>query len=156
MNKTWNQLSGGVLLVGVFALSGCANRPPEVTPPHGPAGPAVATTVAADAMLDLPAEGRFSELSFDAARRLLWFVVPGDPRRLMSFDVNTGRSMAYDLPAGLDTSYSDHVRVAPDGAVWLTSAYSVLRVDPATKAVLRKDLPAQFRARRPQQPQASQ
>jgi streptogramin lyase len=73
------------------------------------------------------------ELTFDKSRDALWFAsFAGGTGWLTEYSIKNGDAHTFDLPAYTGNGFMSHVRVAPDGAVWVTTDYRVDRVDPVT------------------------
>jgi hypothetical protein len=73
------------------------------------------------------------ELTFDRSRNALWFAsFRSGPGVLTEYSIKTGDVATFALPAYTGNGFMSHVRVAPDGAVWVTTDYAIDRVDPAT------------------------
>lgn len=83
-------------------------------------------------------------LAFDPVRDAVWFpsMVLSGPKTLDEVSASTGAVLAkFTLPVAQDVGFEDSVRVAPDGDVWVTEGYALIRVTPATGAVQSIPLP---------------
>lgn len=115
-------------LLGV--VSGCAA-------PQGRASARVLTVSSPDIII-ATATGRLAltvpvyELTYDRSRDALWFATFEGPGKLVGYSIKTGTISTFELPVYTGNGYTSHVRVAPDGAVWVSTAYDIYRVDPAT------------------------
>ena len=93
---------------------------------------------ASEAAATIP--GRAIGLTYDAARHGLWYLVQTDAGTDLSlFDVGGSATTSIRLPAGANDDYR-RLAAAPDGAIWVASGYTLLRVDPATQSIPRRDL----------------
>ena len=126
----------GLALVVVLAAAGIlAFRAGMLPGPlaRGHAGPRVAVQLSST---DLP--GPVYDLTFDRARDSLWyaFMMSGEPAALYQYDIASGKTSHWSLPSTDDNGFLSRVVVAPDGSVWLTENYTVVRVDPVSGSVL--------------------
>lgn len=121
--STFMFVGAGVCLLSM--VCGCAQaggRRPDV--PRS-------TVVSAVVKLDLSVP--VYELTFDRSRDALWFAsFNGGQGVLTEYSIKTGDVSTFPLPAYNGNGFMSHVRVAPDGAVWVTTDYAIDRVDPAT------------------------
>jgi hypothetical protein len=74
-------------------------------------------------------------LAFDAARRVVWVVVPQSrsPELLYRYDPGSGRTESWELPATTYLGEFGEVLVDDVGAVWVDNdGYRIVRFDPRT------------------------
>ena len=92
------------------------------------------------ATIKLP--GPVFDLSYDQARDSLWYayLAPNQPA-LYQYNLASGKTAQWPLPPGDDSGVLDRVVLAPDGSVWVATAYRVARVDPVTGSVLTYTFP---------------
>ncbi len=96
--------------------------------PSPTAGPRVAVQLAE---IDLP--GPVYDLAFDRARTSLWYAVMSEGQAVLyRYDIASGKTTHWSLPPTSHNGFLERVAVAPDGSVWVTEDYSVVRVDPET------------------------
>jgi hypothetical protein len=86
--------------------------------------------------------GLVYDLTFDQARNSLWYAfMQSGHATLYRYDIASGKTSQWALPPTDYNGYLDRVGVAPDGSVWLTEEYSIVRVDPVSGSVLAKTFP---------------
>jgi hypothetical protein len=96
-----------------------------------PSGPSPVATFTTQTKVALP--GNVFDLAYDPARNSLWFECLDTADALYRYDIATGALTHWALPKAInDIGYTDRVAIAPDGSVWLTENYSVIRVDPTS------------------------
>jgi hypothetical protein len=96
------------------------------------------TQGASEAAATIP--GRAIGLAYDDARHGLWYLVQTDAGTDLSlFDIATSTPTSMHLPAVSNDDYR-RLAAAPDGAIWVASGYTLLRVDPTTQSIQRRDL----------------
>ena len=156
----------GLALTAVIAVLGClAFRAVALTGQSSQAGPgasaspvgtsslssAVASSIATPApsssssavelakiKLTAPAFG----LAYDQARDSLWYAdMESSQPTLYQYNIASGKTAQRPLPPGSDSGVLDHVVLAPDGSVWVTTGYRIVRVDPASGSVLTHTFP---------------
>jgi streptogramin lyase len=86
-------------------------------------------------MIHLP--GPVYSLAYDGPRNSLWYadMTPGEEDALYEYHVGTGEVTRWELPSTDHNGYMDPVVVAPDGTIWLTEDYTVVRFSPTTGAI---------------------
>jgi hypothetical protein len=128
----------GLALVVVLAAVGVLAFRAGVLPgplAPGAGGPRTAVQLSS---ADLP--GPVYDLAFDQARDSLWyaFMLSGEPVALYRYDIASGKTSHWSLPSTDYNGFLSRVVVAPDGSVWLTENYTVVRVDPVSGSVLKR------------------
>jgi streptogramin lyase len=102
--------------------------------PGGPTDLSPIDTFTTQTRVALP--GNVFDLAYDPVRNSLWFECLDTADALYRYDIATGTLTHWALPRAInDIGYTDRVAVAPDGSVWLTENYSVIRVDPTANTV---------------------
>ena len=78
--------------------------------------------------------GPIYDLAFDPPRDSLWFAYMSgnSPDALYRYDIGSGQLSNWPLPPTDHNGFLERVVIAPDGAVWVTEDYSVVRFDPST------------------------
>jgi streptogramin lyase len=73
-------------------------------------------------------------MTFDARRNAFWFAYMGSSQTdyLYEFELATHTLTRSELPPTDHNGFLGRVAVAPDGSVWLTEEYRVVRFDPAS------------------------
>ncbi len=124
-------IGAGVLVATAWMLSG------------GRSGGAGA--VADGRIIALP--GPVYDLAYDRDRNALWFAyMSGDgPAILFEYGIASGLLSSNELPDTVHNGFLERVAVAPDGAVWVTEEYSIVRFDPSTAEIVSKSLAAEDR-----------
>jgi streptogramin lyase len=86
--------------------------------------------------------GPVYNLAFDQARNSLWFMytLSGTPA-LFQYEISSGTMTSSPLPPTQSNGFLEKVAVAPDGDIWLTEDYSVIRFDPANQMTTVATLP---------------
>jgi streptogramin lyase len=102
------------------------------------ASPATLTELA---KVDLP--GPVYDLAYDRASNSLWYayMTSGAPDALYRYDITTGHVAKWPLPPTDHNGFLERVALAPDGSVWVTEEYSVVRVDPVSGGVAAHTFP---------------
>jgi hypothetical protein len=131
----WSVLAAGAAFALAVAAGGLGNARVRSEPP----GAATVTTAASSGPSELSRvslAGPVYDLAYDAPRRALWFAImfPGADA-LYRYDLASGHLTSWPLPPTDYDGYLDHIAVAPDGSVWLTEKYTVVRFDPSTAAM---------------------
>jgi streptogramin lyase len=77
-------------------------------------------------------------MTFDARRNAFWFAYMGSSQTdyLYEFELATHTLTRSELPPTDHNGFLGRVAVAPDGSVWLTEEYRVVRFDPASGTML--------------------
>jgi hypothetical protein len=127
-----------LVLAVVFAAAGILAVRAGVLPgplARGTGDPRVAVQLSS---VDLP--GPVYDLAFDQARDSLWyaFMMSGEPAALYRYDIASGKTSHWSLPSTDYNGFLSRVVVAPDGSVWLTENYTLVRVDPVSGSVLNR------------------
>jgi streptogramin lyase len=122
-------------------LGGCslgANAPSLDEATSG--GTAPPAGVVQQEIVTLP--GEVYDLAYDPARDSLWFAfMSGDsPDVLYQYDLMTHKLSTWSLPPTDHNGFLERVVVAPDGSVWVTEDYTIVRFEPATGEVATKTL----------------
>lgn len=114
-----------VVVAGVLIATRLTLRPTSVS--VGSASPMRETD-----RIALP--GAVYDIVFDRGRAALWFAyMSGNPEdALYRYDVASGLLSHWALPPTDHNGFLERVSVAPDGSIWVTEDYSVVRFDPAT------------------------
>jgi hypothetical protein len=117
-----------VLLVGFFTAGFTGSGLRVTSPSTGRPGAAE--------LGHLTLSGPVYDLTYDQARNSLWFVSMTAGSDLMyQYDIGSDRLSDWPLPESDYNGFLSRVAVAPDGSVWATEAYSLVRLDPATGSV---------------------
>jgi PAS domain-containing protein len=79
--------------------------------------------------------GKTYDITFDGRRNSLWFSVMStrDDDALYRLELGSHRVSRWAIPETDHNGYLERVAVAPDGAVWLTEEYSIVRFDPSAE-----------------------
>lgn len=120
--------------VGGCASRGSSHRAQDATAPRRSSF-VVLNRDLSPAEEKLPLAGLGLDIVYDKSRKDLWVLEQdgSDPQlSLLKFAPDTGVVTKIKLPSEFKTSLFDHVRIAPDGAVWVSGGYSLGRVDPTT------------------------
>ncbi len=100
--------------------------------PLGNGSPAAPQAAAELKRITLP--GAVYDLTFDQARNSLWFAyMSSGAATLYRYDISTGMTTGVLLPPTDHNGYLERVAVGPDGAIWLTEEYMVVRYDPTSQ-----------------------
>jgi hypothetical protein len=95
------------------------------------------TELASTTSVSLP--GNVYSLSSDPDRNSIWYAVMAGAGRPMPYEADAKTGVLKDsveLPAAVgDGGLSDDVRVGPDGSVWVSESYAIVKVDPTTGQV---------------------
>lgn len=77
-------------------------------------------------------QGPTYDLAYDARRETLWWTVmsPAGEDDLFAYDLGRGSVDKWTLPETTHNGFLERVAVAPDGSVWMTEEYSIVRFDP--------------------------
>jgi streptogramin lyase len=82
------------------------------------------------------------DMTYDAERDAFWFAVTlTRPPYLYRYDVATAKLSSWRLPATVSTGFLARIELAPDGSVWLTEEYNIVRFDPLTGRTASRELP---------------
>jgi len=83
------------------------------------------------------------DLAYDEERDVLWFAETsvGGADTLYSVDVNDETIHRYELPETDYTGVVTQVKVGPDGVVWVTEPYRLVRFDPDTAEMTSTPVP---------------
>jgi hypothetical protein len=100
-------------------------------PPPG-AGSAVPDATAAGLAVAMQLPGEVFQLTYDPARDALWFVLmdPGISSWVYRFDIATAKTDRWELPTAPGNGFLSEVRLASDGAVWVSEDYALARLVP--------------------------
>jgi hypothetical protein len=81
-------------------------------------------------------------LTYDSTRQAIWFVDEENtgPATLFSFDTTTSTLSSWQLPDASYNGFLSEAEVAPDGSIWVTEPYRLIRVDPTLNTVANLDL----------------
>lgn len=84
--------------------------------------------------------GEAFDLEYDAVRRKLWLAIlrASGPDELVSVDVETLKQTAWTLPDADYGGFVSRVKVGPDGAVWVTQPYRLVRFDPESSSIVER------------------
>ncbi|MGD0247903.1 MAG: hypothetical protein ABSB75_02515 [Candidatus Limnocylindrales bacterium] len=134
-----------VLVAGLLVIR--AGMPPILITAGGPGASGASGAVASPASfkelakVDLP--GPVYDLAYDRVSNSLWYVymTSGAPAALYRYDIATGHVATWPLPPTDHNGLLERVALAPDGSVWVTEDYNVVRVDPGSGAVLTHSFP---------------
>jgi hypothetical protein len=120
--------------------------PPTASPLHGPGCPVDSETPLPAGMAIAAQFGSvvIDDMAYDSGRNVLWIPLLGgvagsNANRLVAWS-SAGQVGTWSLP-DLNGGVSFHVRVGSDGAVWIATAYEVLRFDPANDHLAQASLP---------------
>jgi hypothetical protein len=104
----------------------------------GPAGQSPVVSAATPVQLvevdHLSLPGPVYDLAYDQPRNALWFAFmrSGSAAALFRYDIATRTLSSTALPPTTHNGFLERVVVAPDGSIWVTEEYSVVRLDPDT------------------------
>lgn len=132
-------LAAGILLLRAGSTS---VSPAPAAPGAGMASTAASPRAAVElSTADLP--GPIYDLAFDQARDSLWYACMSSdgPDALYQFDIASGKTVHWPLPPTDHNGFLERVAVAPDGSVWVTEDYNVVRVDPGSGSVITHAFP---------------
>ena len=125
--------AGGVSSTGSVSSGVVAGTPTVAGSPTVAGTPRVAVQLSA---IDLP--GPVYDMVFDQSRDSLWYAYMSGSgtAALYQYNIASGKTAQWTLPPTDYNGYLDRVVLAPDGSVWLTENYSVVRVDPVSGSVV--------------------
>ncbi len=84
----------------------------------------------------VPLAGPVYDLTFDVARDSLWFALMSpDQASLNWYDIGTGQLSQWPLPPTSHNGFLERVAIGPDGSVWVTEDYAVVRLDPSRSSM---------------------
>ena len=107
-----------------------------------PAGTGSASSASAVGLARIKLPDGVYDLAYDQARNSLWYAeMESSQPMLYEYNVASGKTAQWPLPPGTDSGVLDRVVLAPDGSVWFTASYRVVRVDPASGSVLTHTFP---------------
>jgi streptogramin lyase len=130
-------------VIVILVATGHGNKPL-------PAAPGIGATVSASPKDEgLRETSRFAlpgpiyDLAFDSSRNALWFAyMSSDPDdALYRFDLASQHLSHWALPPTDHNGFLMRVVVAPDGSIWTTEEYKVVRFDPASMAMASRTFP---------------
>lgn len=81
--------------------------------------------------------GPVYDLAIDAPRNALWFayMAPDSDDALYRYDIASGTLSQWPLPPTDHNGFLERVAVAPDGGIWVTEEYSIVRFDPSASTM---------------------
>lgn len=131
--------SVGLILVGVV-VSLAQARPLPVTAAHEPVIPTPTDMIGG--FESYPVEADVYSIAYDATRNSLWYASMSDRGAdyLWQFGIADRSRRSTLLPETTHNGFLERVRVAPDGSIWLTEEYTLVRYDPATDTLSSIDL----------------
>ena len=119
------------MLAGLtVVLAGC-----RATLPYEPSAIAVANGAShVEVALNHPAS---QEVAVNPMTNTIWLatVQPVETDTLWAIDMSTGEKRSFELPTVDYNGYTTHVRVGPDGAMWVSLPYELARWDPVSENV---------------------
>jgi hypothetical protein len=130
-----------VFLLGVAACSqngtsSAGRQPPAVTKSDVLLGPDMKPAIKVASL-----SGTTSDLAFDERRNAMWFVDRADDGVSLVRVEGSQVARRVGLTGAHEPTVTEHVRVSPDGSIWITDGYQVSRVDPETDTVRTVTLP---------------
>jgi hypothetical protein len=135
--------SGASTPTAAASTASAATTPSAAATPTASVSAPAASPAAATRLTQIDLPGPAYDLTFDRARDSLWYAVMGSGSRaaLYQYAIATGQTSSWTLPATTHNGFLERVAVAPDGSVWVTEEYSVVRVDPASGHVTTHTFP---------------
>jgi streptogramin lyase len=113
------------------------------TPPAA-AGSAAPDPTAGGPEVALQLPGEVYQLTYDPERDALWFAVmdPGMSSWVYRFDIATAKTNRWELPTAPGNGFLSEVRLASDGAVWVSEDYALARLVPESGQMTSLELDA--------------
>jgi streptogramin lyase len=130
---------GLIAVGGLFVLVVLIMRQPRLlpvgAPGHTPAATLELTAPTELASYDLP--GPVYDIAPDQSGNALWFayMASGQADFLYRFDIQDGTFARWPLPPTDHNGFLERVVVAPDGSVWLSEDYQIIRFDPTSETM---------------------
>lgn len=126
----------------VFRASPFTGQPPQAGPGSSASHDVTSSPGSAVELTTIKLPGPSWDLSYDQARDSLWYadMASGEPT-LYQYNIASGKIAQWPLPPGDDSGALDRVISAPDGSVWVTTGYRIIRIDPVSGSVLTHTFP---------------
>jgi hypothetical protein len=114
--------------IALTLIAGCSAAPTSTT-----STPAV---LQASVSLTLPTN--VYDLAYNPLTSTIWYATMSlaGPANLVEADAGTGNVKAqFPIPQAASNGLQSEIRIAPDGSVWVSEPYALVRVDPASGVV---------------------
>ncbi len=133
----------GVIILSMSTLAACGSEPVPTTTSRGAAATATSPSLPSDIPLasDLSPATKIAvlpspvgEIVFDARTQTIWAdAIAESTPVLLGVSAKNGRLIRdVELPGDADIGVTHHLRISPDGSVWITRGYRVSRLEVAT------------------------
>jgi hypothetical protein len=84
---------------------------------------------------ETPIGGAAYDITVDPTDGRLWFALMGPASKMVGLDPTSHWASEWKLPPTEHNGFLEVVVVAPDGAIWITQEYVIVRLDPSTGTV---------------------